>query len=276
MSGVRVDVEGGQLAVEDEGRGEAVLFVAGGLIADAFAPLCAQPAVARGRRLLRPHRRGYGRTALPGAASIARDAADCHAVLDALGIERAHLVGWSHGGTVALQAALDRPGAVASLTLLEPALFTVPAAAELGAALQPAALAWAEGDRDRALDLFHAPLWGPDWRPRLEAAIPGGVAQLERDAGTLFEADLPALGAWAAAGVDVRSLAVPVLMVGGDAGGELMEQLREQVEAWLPPTETVTLPGADHSFPVTRAADLAGPLAGFLDRHALAGTLPVP
>lgn len=268
MSAVVVEVEGGQLAVEDEGRGEAVLFVAGGLIADAFAPLCAQPAVARGRRLLRPHRRGYGRTALPGPVSVARDAADCLAVLDALGIDRAHLVGWSHGGTVALQAALDRPGAVASLTLLEPALFTVPAAAGLAAVLGPAAHAWAEGDRDRALDLFHAPLWGPGWRPRLEAAIPGGVAQLERDAGTLLDSDLPALGAWAAAAVDVGSLAVPVLLVGGDAGGAPMEQFREQVTAWLPPAETVTLPGADHSFPVTRAADLAGPLVGFLDRHA--------
>ncbi len=264
-----VAVEGGQLAVDDEGSGEAVLFVAGGLIADSFAPLCAQPAVARGRRLVRIHRRGYGRTALPAACSVARDAADCLAVLDALGIGRAHLVGWSYGGVAALQAALDRPGAVASLTLLEPALFTVPAAAELATALGPAAQMWAAGDRDRALDAFHAPLWGPDWRARLEAAIPGGVAQLEQDAGSLFGSDLPALGAWAAAAGDVRSITAPVLEVAGDAGGPLMEQFHDQVVAWLPPqTESVTIPGADHSFPVTRAADLAGPLAGFLDRHA--------
>ena len=202
--------------------------------------------------------------------SVAGDAGDCRAVLDALGIDRAHLVGWSYGGVVALQVALDRPEAVASLTLLEPALLAVPAAAELVAALGAVTEVWAAGDRDRALDLFHGPLWGPDWRARLEAALPGGVAQLERDAATLFDSDLPALGAWTAAGVDLRSIPVPVLEVAGDPAGAMTEQTREQVRALLPRAESVTVPGADHSFPVTRAADLAGPLADFLDRHALA------
>lgn len=50
-----------------------------------------------------------------------RQAAD--ALLEVLGDEPAHLVGHSFGGGVVLRAALDRPEAVASLTLIEPMMF---------------------------------------------------------------------------------------------------------------------------------------------------------
>ncbi|RNC80572.1 MAG: alpha/beta fold hydrolase [Phycisphaera sp.] len=40
------------------------------------------------------------------------------AILDELGIERAHIVGWSNGGAVALHMADDRPDRVASVTML--------------------------------------------------------------------------------------------------------------------------------------------------------------
>lgn len=45
---------------------------------------------------------------------------DVAAVLDSLGIARAHLVGWSMGGGVVMQLLLDRPGLVSSLTLVSP------------------------------------------------------------------------------------------------------------------------------------------------------------
>ncbi len=40
------------------------------------------------------------------------------AILDELGIERAHIVGWSNGGAVALNMAYDHPGRIASITML--------------------------------------------------------------------------------------------------------------------------------------------------------------
>ena len=48
------------------------------------------------------------------------------ALLRHLGIERAHVVGHSSGGVMALRLALDAPEAVHSLILLEPALMDVP------------------------------------------------------------------------------------------------------------------------------------------------------
>ncbi|APZ33521.1 alpha/beta hydrolase [Microbacterium aurum] len=65
--------------------------------------------------------RGFGETeSLPvDATRGVRDFSDdVHATLTALGIETAHLVGWSMGGGVAMQYALDHP--VLSLTLQAP------------------------------------------------------------------------------------------------------------------------------------------------------------
>jgi pimeloyl-ACP methyl ester carboxylesterase len=45
---------------------------------------------------------------------------DLAATVEALGLDRVHLVGWSMGGGVVLQYLVDRPGPVASLTLVDP------------------------------------------------------------------------------------------------------------------------------------------------------------
>jgi pimeloyl-ACP methyl ester carboxylesterase len=45
--------------------------------------------------------------------------------LDNLRIRRIHLVGWSHGGEVSLDFALNNPGRIATLTLIEPAAYWV-------------------------------------------------------------------------------------------------------------------------------------------------------
>jgi pimeloyl-ACP methyl ester carboxylesterase len=67
--------------------------------------------------------RGFGGTeTLPvDATRGVRDFADdLRATLEALGLSRAHLVGWSMGGGVVLQAAIDEVPRIASLTLINP------------------------------------------------------------------------------------------------------------------------------------------------------------
>ncbi|XP_021300490.1 uncharacterized protein LOC110428893, partial [Herrania umbratica] len=83
--------------------------------------LCEQLA-ARGRHVVRYDSRDTGRsTSFPvgeppyGLRDLADDAVG---LLDALRIDVAHVVGRSTGGAVALVAALDHPGRVASLTLI--------------------------------------------------------------------------------------------------------------------------------------------------------------
>ena len=77
---------------------------------------------AGGRFVIRYDQRDTGRSISypPGRPgySLADLADDSIGVLDALGIERAHLVGRSMGGGVVMIAGVDRPDRVASLTLL--------------------------------------------------------------------------------------------------------------------------------------------------------------
>ena len=93
-----------------------------------------RPALAPGdlseeRTLPAPYRplavdlRGFGDTdAVPvDATRGVRDwSDDVAALLDALGLDRVHLVGWSLGGGVVMQSVIDAPERVASLTLVAP------------------------------------------------------------------------------------------------------------------------------------------------------------
>jgi pimeloyl-ACP methyl ester carboxylesterase len=113
---------GVKLEYEIRGVGEPVALIHLSLCADSFATLMDQPALA-GYQLLRYHRRGYaGSSRTAGPVTIADQAADLAGLLDSLGVRRAHVVGHSYGGLVALQLALDRPDLVGSLALMESAL----------------------------------------------------------------------------------------------------------------------------------------------------------
>lgn len=79
--------------------------------------------VARERRVIAYDARGHGssgHTAEPGDYTWEALAEDLHALLGALGIERAHLAGGSLGAGISLMVALQHPEVVASLLLFGP------------------------------------------------------------------------------------------------------------------------------------------------------------
>lgn len=107
--------------LEHAGEGDVpVVFVHGNCSSSLFwQPLMRSLPV----RSLAVDLRGFGDSEVKpvDATRGLRDFADdVLATLDALGIERAHLVGWSMGGGVVQQVLLTRPEAVASLTLQAP------------------------------------------------------------------------------------------------------------------------------------------------------------
>ena len=77
---------------------------------------------ARGFCVVVPDRPGHGRSPAPGRPDDAE--LDGEWIAGLLG-DGAHLVGHSFGGACAVSAAARRPGAVRSLTLIEPAMFAL-------------------------------------------------------------------------------------------------------------------------------------------------------
>jgi pimeloyl-ACP methyl ester carboxylesterase len=108
--------------VDPYGAGDAVLFVHGNVSSAAFWQPQLLSTDAR-RRPLAVDLRGFGGTdPLPvDARRGVRDwSDDLAALVDVLGLERVHLVGWSMGGGVVLQHLLDHPQRVASVALVAP------------------------------------------------------------------------------------------------------------------------------------------------------------
>jgi pimeloyl-ACP methyl ester carboxylesterase len=99
-----------------------VLFVHGNASSGRFFEdtLSALPSRYRG---FAPDLRGFGGSEtkpLDATRGVADFSDDLGALVDALRLGPVHLVGWSVGGAVAMRYAMDRPGGVASLVLVNP------------------------------------------------------------------------------------------------------------------------------------------------------------
>ena len=102
--------------------GVPVLLVHGNASSSLFfdETLAALPDRYRG---LAPDLRGFGGSGtkpLDATRGLRDFSDDLRSLVETLELGRVHLVGWSAGGTVAMQYAIDNPGGVASLTLVDP------------------------------------------------------------------------------------------------------------------------------------------------------------
>jgi 3-oxoadipate enol-lactonase len=147
-----VPVAGSQLHVERRGDGEPLLLIQGmgGNTAHWGEPFLA--ALDGGFELILYDHRGVGRSG-PANADITTKslAADALALLDVLQIERAHVFGFSMGGMVAQELALEAPERIATLTLAATSAGgtqSKPTSDEVVRALTTAVLS---GDRERML-----------------------------------------------------------------------------------------------------------------------------
>ena len=115
MPKVRVgDIE---LHYVEHGEGDPLLLVMG-FGGDHLAWGLQMPAFAARHRVIAFDNRGVGQTGAPDAPYTTLEMADdAVGLLDALGIERAHVLGVSMGGMIAQELALNHPGRVRTLQL---------------------------------------------------------------------------------------------------------------------------------------------------------------
>jgi pimeloyl-ACP methyl ester carboxylesterase len=265
-------INGVELEYQVSGTGEPVVFIHGSFIADTFRPLLAEPSVAGRYRLIHYHRSGYaGSTPVSGIVSVDEQAADCRALLHYLGVKRAHVVGHSYGGAVALHLAMETPGMVHSLALLEPALMIGESAQGYRESLIKGRQRSREAEAAIVVDEFLRARW-PDYRATLDRTLPGAFEQAVEDAGTVFESELPGLLDWRFGEADARSIVRPTLSVVGGESEVLWPRFGEThrlLLEWLPNAEGFVLPGTTHFLQVQDSRGMAEALAAFWARHPI-------
>lgn len=228
-----------------------VLLLHGALGAAAqFAPLIER--LAAERPDLRLHTLDFeGHGAAPPADrpyAIAHFAENGRHRLDALGIARAHLVGYSMGGYVALALAAEEPARVASVLTLGTKFEWDPAtAAREAARLDPATIAERVPRFAQALAARHQPAGG--WEAVVER-----TAVLLRALG-----DAPVLTDPVLAAIDL-----PVRVVVGDRDATVSVAESAAAARRLPAGELAVLPRTPHPLEQVPLERLVGTVADFL------------
>ncbi|MBI4728064.1 MAG: alpha/beta hydrolase [Acidobacteria bacterium] len=235
--------------------------------------------------VLSPSRPGYGRTPLSAGRTPDEQADALAALLDALRIESAAVVGISGGGPAAVAFARRYPGrtrALALLCALAAHLVRLPralrwtteppgigeAAAALGRAVARRRLA-----SPRALDRQMARGLTPDERERASSdprvrddLVAFARTHLDAPAGLAgLRNDLAQARAARAGGPRSLEVAAPTLVVHGEADDVVsLSHARYHADA-IPGATLKTFPGAGHVFMITRRRESSELLRGFLE-----------
>jgi pimeloyl-ACP methyl ester carboxylesterase len=268
----RANVNGVELEYEVRGAGEPVLLI-DMLIADCFVPLLPEPSLAEAYQLIRYHKRGWvGSTHTPPPVTIEDHAADAAALLEHLGVRRAHIAGHSTGASIGAQLALDHPEKVHTLTLLEPTLVSLPLGQAFLRSAGPVFEAYESGDHSGAFAMFVAAASGLPWeasRALLEQRIPGVVAQAIEDADTFFSIELPSLVEWAFGPEQAAAVRRPVLSLIGAETQPMWVEIAGFLRSSLPRVEECTIDGVGHLLQIQRPEPVARAMGDFLERNPL-------
>ena len=244
-----VAIDDTQLHYERGGTGEPLLMVMGmgGTAKHWGGPFTTL--IERDFDALRYDHRGIGASGrLEGELTIARLAADALALLDALELERVHVLGISMGGMVAQELTLRAPERVATLTLGctwaggPNGRFTDP---EVGSALREATLS---GDPRHAIRTA----WEFNFseRYRAEESRFDAFYELVRD----LRAPVPVLAAQAVAcathdtSARLEQVSAPTLVVHGTEDRILDAANATAIASAIPQARLELLPGVGHMF----------------------------
>ena len=255
-------IPGGRtLYYDDTGDGPPLLLLMGGGGARAsWAPLAA--AFAPHYRVLTLDNRDAGESPPEAEPYTLGDlAADALALLDGLGLPRAHLLGASMGAFIALHLVLDHPARVERLVLIAASAHVSPPKDMTDAPLPPSW--WTDDPVERLRRLLPA-VASPAFRARPTFATEVEAAA-ERERGSLMTLAGLQRQLLACYGHDVRArlgeLAAPTLVIQGER--DRPEKARE-LASGIPDARLLLLPDTGHATTVERPDEVARAVLDFL------------
>jgi 3-oxoadipate enol-lactonase len=194
-------------------------------------------------RVLRYDARGFGRSgAITGPYSIRED---LRALMDALGIQRAHLVGHSMGGRYAIDFALDYPTRVRTLIVSDPSISGEPFSAgfskEFGHALDAGRTGAVDEAKRRwlATSLFSATRQRPEVMRRVSEMVASYSGWHFRYADPAAQTQPPATD-------QLGRLRVPMLVIVGERSIADFHSFGDKLQREAPVVRRVTLREVGH------------------------------
>lgn len=256
-----VDVDGGKLYYEVAGEGPALILIHGGAMDrrmwdDQLADF------AEHYRVVRFDLRGFGNS--PAAVSRFTPAEDVAALLDALSLERVHVVGLSMGGGVAVDFALAHPDRVAALVLAEPALTGWQFSPEVMRIMSSVFAAMQRGDTEQAVQLF---LDSPALRSAKDD--PEAFAKIERQVRANFggmrsQAMMDFAEPRAIDGL--ARIEAPTLVLVSEHAGEDARAIAARLVSEVPRNERAEIGGAGHMMNIEQPRRFNETVLDFLRR----------
>jgi pimeloyl-ACP methyl ester carboxylesterase len=245
-----VEVPGGRLFVVADGDGPPILLMHAG-IADLRAWDAMVPGLwAAGFRVIRYDARGFGRSETEAVEFSNR--ADAIAVLDALGADRAALVGNSRGGQIALDTTVEFPDRVVALVMVG----SGPGGFDPG--VDPAdAPYFAESERLESAEVldpdaiadFDVRLWvdGPGQPPdRVSNEIREAVREMDRPQYVAGRVEPTPIPLDPPSNERLREVRCPLLVVYGDLDVKFMAAAAERLGAAVSGARVVEIKGVAH------------------------------
>ena len=211
--------------------------------------------------------RGVGRSDVPpGPYPIPAMADDAAAVMDAAGMESAHVFGASMGGMIAQELVLNHPSRVQSLILGCTACGgrqSVPASREAGAALS----ARSTMTREEAMWLM-APYIFDAGTPRERVAEDIALRLTAKVTNDGYFAQLAGIRAWSGTYDRLAGLTTPTLVIHGETDQLVPAENGRIIAQAIPGARLVMIPHASHIFFTDQFEATSGALLAFLDISA--------
>lgn len=274
-------VDGVELHWEAHGQGEPLLLVHGlGSSARDWEPQIA--AFAERYRVIAFDLRGHGRSERPDEPySMRRFARDTSLLLDELAIERCHVVGLSLGGMIAFQLALDDPGRVRSMVIVNSGPDARPRDLRWHVAIATRRLLMAVLPMSRLGDSIGGRLFPKPEQAELRRAFAERWSQNDARA---YKRSVHAILGWSV--IDrLDEVTCPVLVVTGDRDYTPV-RLKQQYVDRLADARLVVIPDSGHATPIDQPASFNRVVMDFvsargamterqrLSRDAPSGTVP--
>ena len=259
-----------ELTYQVQGSGERVVLIHASPFVSWYEPLAEQlsgfSTLRYRRRLRRPDAERYR------PLSVAEDSRICMRLMDHIGWTTAHLVGHSYGALVALQAAIDAPERVGSISLLEPAARGISSSEQVKAALTPVITAYKSGDTSAALDLFLSHVGGDRYREDLDRVLPYAFSEAMAEADLFFQAEMPAVQSWSFGPAEAERVTQHVLNVLAANTVSRFVEGAELIQSWFPQAERFSIPDAGHLMLLQNPQAVSQGLAAFFSRHPIEQT----